>query len=186
MYVLVMSYLAISRCLLAFSIFVSAAKCSAARRKQRRCRSTKSGTILLLRTGQQHETLPDVELTNKAMALTDPYSRAPCPNFGVDESVVSMSVSTFSQCNSEQLQKSSVENLAPTSEFLEEVLPVSKHGSTEQVQSFDNEGDKQSLTLEDEGPCTLRMQQSAGSQDVVLRFNNTQVGSDAQSEDNCS
>ena len=186
MYVLVMIYLAISRCLLAFAIFISAAKCSAAWRKRRRCRSAMSGTILLLRTGQQHATLPDVELTNEAMALTDPYSSVQCPNLGVDESVVSMSVSTFSQCNSEQMQKSSVENIAPTPEFLEEVLPVSKHGSTEQVQSFDNEGDKQSLTLEDEGLYTLRMQLNTGSQDVVLCFNNTQVGSDAQSEDNGS
>ena len=186
MYVLVMIYLAISRCLLAFAIFISAAKCRAARRKRRRCRSTRSGTISLLRTGQQHATLPDVEPKNSAMALRDPYSRVPCPNLGVDKSVVSMSVSNLSQYNSEQLQNSSVENPAPTSECLEELLPVSKHGSAEQVQSSDNEGYKQSLTLEDEGSCTLRMQQSAGSQDVALRFNNTQVSSDAQSEDNGS
>ena len=94
-----------------------------------------------------------------------------------------MSVSNFSPCTSEQLQNTSVENLA---EVLEEVFPASKHGSTEQVQSFDNEGDEQSLTLEDEGPFTLWMQQSAGSQDVILHEDNTQVGSDAQSEDNGS
>ena len=141
---------------------ISAAKCTAERQKRRRCRSKMSGTILLLRTGQQHATLPIVELTNEAMPLTDPY-------FAV-ESVVSMSVSTFSQCNSDQLQNSSVESLAPTSELLEEVLPISKHGSSEQVQRFDNEGDKQLLTLEDEDPCMLHMQHSAGSTDVVLRF----------------
>ena len=123
-----MSYLTISICLLAFAIFVSAAKCSAARRK-RRCRSTRSGTILLLRTGQQNATLPNVELTNEAVALKDSYSAGPCLNLGVDESLV-MSVSNFSQCNSKQLQNTSVENIAPTPEVSMDVLFVNKHGST--------------------------------------------------------
>ena len=136
-----------------------------------------SGTTLLLRTGQQHATLPNVELTNEAMDLTGLYSVL-CQNFGVDESVVSMSVSTFSQCNSDHLQNSSVQSLAPTSELLEAAHPGSKHRSSEQVPRFDNEGDKQSLTLEDEGPCTLHMQQSAGSKKLLLI--NTPVGSDAQ------
>ena len=120
-----------------------------------------------------------MELTNEAVALKDSYSGVSCLHFGVDESLV-MSVSNFSPCTSEQLQNTSVENLA---EVLEEVFPASKHGSTEQVQSFDNEGDEQA---ENEGPCTLWMQQSAGSQDVILHEDNTQVGSDAQSEDNGS
>lgn len=167
--------------------FVSAAKGSAARRKQRRCRSTMAGSILLQRTGQQHASLPSMDLTNEAMASTDHYSRVPCPNVEVNTSLVSMSVSKVSQCNSEQLQNSSMENFAPTSELLEEVLPVSKHVSTEQVERFDNDGDKQSRTLEHESPGKKHEseEQSNGSTDV-LQFSNTQVGRDTQSEDNGS
>ena len=177
--------------LLAFALLeITAAKGSAAWRKQRRSKSTTSGTILLERTSQ-HFYLPSysAELKDEAMALVDPPSVArrasttlcvPArnPSSGVTDDSAASVMPNSSVCDDEQRTE-----IVPDLNLLEEPPPISgDHVPTDQVERIGCKAESLPLQFdEDEAPaCKVCMQQNSDSMDQSSSNENFQ---NSQSDD---
>ena len=175
--------------MLAFAVLeITAAKGSAAWRKQRRSKSTISGTILLERTSQ-HLYLPSysAELKDEAMALVDPPSVArrasttlcvPARNPSSRVTDNSAVMPNSSVCDDEQ-RTEIVQDL----NVLEEPPPISgDHVPTDQVERIGCKAELLQLQFEeDEAPaCKVCMQQNSDSMDQRSSNGNFQ---NSQSDD---
>ena len=176
--------------LLAFALLeITAAKGSAAWRKQRRSKSTMSGTVLLERTSH-HSYLPSAELKDgEAMALVDPPSIArrastmlcvpACnPSSEVTDNSTASVIPNSPVCDDEQLS----EIFVPDLNHLEEPLPISgDHVPPDQVERVNHEDELSLEGGEDEAPSKVCMQQNTASMDTA-QLNNIQGHSDYQSD----